>query len=59
MRIKLLLAAYKSTFADDVKLLANNEVELNERRRLAIRMRVSEKKILSHVLDYVEQYIKQ
>ncbi|XP_017782395.1 PREDICTED: histone-lysine N-methyltransferase setd3 [Nicrophorus vespilloides] len=57
IRIKLLLAAYKTTLEDDEKRLAANILKPN--RKLAIRMRVTEKKILKTVLDYVEQCIKQ
>lgn len=55
-RLKLLLAAYKTTLEEDEEIIAKNEGSMN--RLLAIRMRVTEKRILRNALDYVEKKIK-
>nr|CAD7194675.1 unnamed protein product [Timema douglasi] len=52
-RIKLLLSAYPTTMLDDLDQL--NKGGMASCRRLAIHMRVSEKKILHGAIDYVEQ----
>lgn len=56
MRLKLILGTYRSSVADDEKILADRKITAN--RRLAIEMRLSEKRILQGALNYVEQRIK-
>ncbi|CAG9861295.1 unnamed protein product [Phyllotreta striolata] len=56
-RLKLLLAIYKTTLEEDGKLLEDTGLGTN--RKLAIRMRSTEKSILRSWMDYVDQYIKQ
>lgn len=56
-RLKLLLAIYKTTLEEDLKLLQEKRLSVNQ--RLAIRMRTTEKIILKSGIEYVEQYIKQ
>ncbi|CAG9836561.1 unnamed protein product [Diabrotica balteata] len=56
-RLKLLLGIYKTTLDGDLKLLENKELSAN--RRLAIKMRATEKMVLVNAIEYVEQYIKQ
>ncbi|KAF5308840.1 hypothetical protein FQR65_LT00540 [Abscondita terminalis] len=54
-RLKLILATYKTTIETDLKLLST---EVSPNKSLAIKMRVSEKKILSSVIAYAEQRMK-
>ena len=53
----LLLSSYKTTLEDDLKVLKDQEMSTN--MRLAVRMRVTEKKILHRVKGYVEQLSRQ
>ncbi|XP_022249987.1 histone-lysine N-methyltransferase setd3-like [Limulus polyphemus] len=50
-RITLLLRAYPTTLEDDEKLLQNEELSL--RRRLAVMLRLTEKRILSSAFQYL------
>lgn len=55
-RLKLLMMAYKTTLEADLKLLDDENISAN--RKLAIRMRLTEKRILKNAIDYVEQRLK-
>lgn len=57
-RLKLLLAAYKTTLEEDLKLLSDSQ-KITRNKTLAIKMRVTEKKILRDTVDYIEQRIVQ
>lgn len=54
-RLKLILSSYKTSIEDDVKKL---ETELSSCTKLAVQMRLSEKKNLSNALKYVDQRTK-
>ncbi|KAK4886511.1 hypothetical protein RN001_002782 [Aquatica leii] len=54
-RLKLILATYKSSIEVDEKLLTN---EISPNKSLAIKMRISEKRILESVINYAEQRIR-
>ncbi|XP_031830479.1 SET domain containing 3 [Nomia melanderi] len=54
-RLQLLIANYPTTLKEDLQLL---ETSLPQMRKLAIQLRVTEKKILLAALEYVEQWIK-
>lgn len=49
-RLKLILSTYKTSVEDDLKLIEDNEKSSNT--LLAIKMRLSEKRILNHVRDF-------
>lgn len=55
-RLKLLLACYKTTIENDLEIL---KTDISENRKLAIRMKTTEKRILRDTVEYIEQYIKQ
>ncbi|XP_015587046.1 histone-lysine N-methyltransferase setd3 [Cephus cinctus] len=54
-RLKLLIANFPTTLDEDLELL---KTTLPHAKKLAVQLRVSEKKILHGALDYVEQWIK-
>ncbi|XP_033331749.2 SET domain containing 3 isoform X1 [Megalopta genalis] len=54
-RLQLLIANYPTTLKEDLQLL---ETSLPQIKKLAIQLRVTEKKILLAALEYVEQWIK-
>lgn len=56
-RLKLLLAAYRTTLEEDSKLLNGNHISAN--KKLAIRMRLTEKRILKDTINFVEQRLVQ
>lgn len=56
-RLKLLLAAYKTSLEEDVDII--NKKLGTPNKLLAVRMRVTEKKILKNAVDYIERRIKQ
>lgn len=56
-RIKLLMCSYKTSLEDDEKMIQDNK--LNDKTILAVKMRLTEKKILKSALEYIEQRIKQ
>ncbi|XP_014287152.1 actin-histidine N-methyltransferase isoform X1 [Halyomorpha halys] len=57
-RIKLLLAAYPTSLEEDEKLLLTKK-EMTPCLKLAVLLRLSEKRILTKVLAYVEDHLKQ
>lgn len=54
-RLQLLIANYPTTLKEDLQLL---ETTLPQIKKLAIQLRVTEKRILQGALEYVEQWIK-
>ncbi|XP_057661907.1 actin-histidine N-methyltransferase [Diorhabda carinulata] len=56
-RLKLLLGTYKTTIEEDLKLL--QEEQLSPNRKLAIRMRLTEKMILKKGIDYADRMIER
>ncbi|XP_023289835.1 histone-lysine N-methyltransferase setd3 [Orussus abietinus] len=54
-RLKLLIANYPTSLKEDLELL---KTILPQAKKLAVKLRVAEKKILLGALDYVEQWIK-
>ncbi|KAG7198946.1 hypothetical protein KM043_015909 [Ampulex compressa] len=54
-RLKLLIANYPTTLKEDMQLL---ETTLPQIKKLAVQLRVTEKKILLNALEYVQQWIK-
>lgn len=54
-RLKLLIANYPTSQEEDVEIL---KTTLPQLKKLAIQLRLTEKKILQNALDYVEQWIK-
>ncbi|KOC60346.1 Histone-lysine N-methyltransferase setd3 [Habropoda laboriosa] len=54
-RLQLLIANYPTTLKEDLQLL---ERTLPQIKKLAIQLRVTEKRILQGALEYVEQWIK-
>ncbi|KAL1510056.1 hypothetical protein ABEB36_004712 [Hypothenemus hampei] len=57
-RLSLLLASYKTKLEEDEKLLLHGQ-NLSENTKLAIRMRITEKRLLRGCLEYVEQMVKK
>lgn len=55
-RLKLLLAAYKTSLEEDERIIANQEASAN--RLLAVRMRAVEKRILKNAVQYVQRKIE-
>ncbi|XP_056631970.1 actin-histidine N-methyltransferase [Diorhabda sublineata] len=55
-RLKLLLGTYKTTIEEDLKLLQDEQLSPN--RKLAIRMRLTEKMILKNGIDYVDRMMQ-
>ncbi|CAH0559894.1 unnamed protein product [Brassicogethes aeneus] len=55
-RLKLLMASYKTTLEEDLKLI---KTDITDNRKLAVKMRISEKIILKETVEYIEQYITQ
>lgn len=56
-RLKLLLAAYKTTLEEDVEII--NKKLGSPNKLLAVRMRFTEKRILKNAVDYIERKIKE
>lgn len=56
-RIKLLMSSYKTTIEEDEQILKENKC--NSNIFLAVKMRLTEKRILKSALEYIEQRIKQ
>lgn len=56
IRLKLILSTYKTTLTEDEKLMTDLNISACE--KLAIQMRLTEKRILQGALNYVEQRIK-
>ncbi|KAJ8922590.1 hypothetical protein NQ315_007620 [Exocentrus adspersus] len=56
-RLKLLLGIYKTTLQEDLAMIQESTGTNN--KRLAVRMRATEKKILRDTVEYVEQFVKQ
>ncbi|XP_012256557.2 actin-histidine N-methyltransferase [Athalia rosae] len=54
-RLKLLVANYPTTLEEDLAIL---ETTLTRHKKIIVRLRVAEKKILKGALEYVEQWIK-
>ncbi|KAL0120162.1 hypothetical protein PUN28_008072 [Cardiocondyla obscurior] len=54
-RLQLLIANYPTTLKEDLELL---ETTLPQTKKIAVQLRVTEKRILSGALEYVEQWIK-
>ncbi|RLU19316.1 hypothetical protein DMN91_007873 [Ooceraea biroi] len=54
-RLQLLTANYPTTLKEDLELL---ETTLPQMKRMAVQLRVTEKRILLGALDYVEQWMK-
>lgn len=60
MRLKLLLANYATTLEEDLKLLTDDSSsKMSANKKLAVRMRATEKRILEDAAVYVEQYMRQ
>lgn len=53
-RIQLLLSVYTTSLEEDLHLLKENK-SINTNKQLAIKMRVTEKKILTAALEYATQ----
>ncbi|CAH1997588.1 unnamed protein product [Acanthoscelides obtectus] len=56
-RLKLLQGLYKTTLQEDVQILKRKD--LSDNRKLAIRMRMTEKRIFEDALKYVNQRIAE
>lgn len=57
-RLQLLLGMYSTTLEEDAKLLEQEgKANIYTNKRLAIRMRTTEKKILKAVIEYAEERI--
>ncbi|XP_015113456.1 actin-histidine N-methyltransferase [Diachasma alloeum] len=54
-RLKLLMANYPTTLEEDLKIL---NTTMSPIRKMAVKLRVSEKKILIQAIEYVEQWMK-
>lgn len=57
-RIKLLLGMYPTTLDQDKKII-KKEKDLNGNAKLAIRMRMCEKRILSNTVEYAEKRLEK
>ena len=58
MRIKLLIAAYPTKKEDDEALLTGRFMDLSQCQRMAVMLRVEEKRLLSSALTYAEKSFK-
>lgn len=56
-RLKLLLAAYKTTLEEDTEIVTKKQGSAN--KLLVVRMRATEKRILKNTIECVQKKIKQ
>ncbi|XP_063976691.1 actin-histidine N-methyltransferase [Diachasmimorpha longicaudata] len=54
-RLKLLMANYPTTVEEDLKIISTT---MSPMRKMAVELRLSEKKILIQAIEYVEQWMK-